>query len=952
MAHKPKRTSHVMELLNAGVESAKKEASSEVGEAEKRKQDEQTGEKVLNEVNRGETEKLTDAQAGESAETGESAEASKLRAELEAKRDKYGGAALAAETIENILKLAEETGSYTDPEAYEAAMAQMNAVEAAKAEAEQEAAAGETEQRGADQEIVYAPKPEGWEEMAAGGNLDINSPESTKTDYNMRRAELIGLAQELGWSQEQLDKQLAIFDKKVAEKTKVNPEAEFASAGDEEATDEEIAAAAAVEDERREAGRKSEYYARLAKMAQETKPGAWMSEEERAEYFKLEPGERERTVNKLSQKVKGRKGFRRVVVKTVAGLAAALFMTTVFVGIGRGMRGGPDRIDPAAVKTEASLEADSYMPGVVMNAMSSDVEVAADQQGAETPVVNLDGMNLGAGLGLTPEDFDFGNEVDLRDQDEKLVELGDAVYVKYGFAEMENSHELSNGLRYNYNHYAESKRVNGERSQHFSESMIWIYDLPAAERKQAFVDATTELAMSQPEVLASYVSSMPNLLRQCDLPAEVVGIQDMAERSNAILDLMLGENGGDLQKKLVGAYYAAISSESTQLEFYLENGTESTPYMQLKDAALGMVPGNFIVRTDIKDRDNAKQVQGVVTYADGTQDTIDDNLECGQPNGDQSRRPRAVIISVQEQMPEQKTEQVIEEQTEVVQEQETIPNVIPLVEPLIIPEETPEEGLEEKPDRERPEKETEKETEEETTSPEDETKPDETKPEESTPEETTPEETTPEETTPEETTPEETTPEETTPEETTPEETSPDETTPGETTPEETTPEETTPEETTPEETTPEETKPEETEESIKPKDEEEEKERVEEGGQTGTVTQTPNIDDLRSDGNGEGQGEAGNESQGAGAGQGESESGATSGRTEGTYDVTSESSATPDAGNQERTEQGAVGDNTQNEEEQREAERNQSEANENERTDSVTDDEFADIIEAILGTQ
>ena len=46
------------------------------------------------------------------------------------------------------------------------------------------------------------------------------------------------------------------------------------------------------------------------------------------------------------------------------------------------------------------------------------------------------------------------------------------------------------------------------------------------------------------------------------------------------------------------------------------------------------------------------------------------------------------------------------------------------------------------------------------------------------------------------------------------------------------------------------------------------------------------------------------------------------------------------------------MGDSTKSDEEQAEDERNQEEANDNERLDSPDDDEFAEIVEGILGSR
>ncbi len=378
-----------------------------------------------------------------------------------------------------------------------------------------------------------------------------------------------------------------------------------------------------------------------------------------------------RRARRAYERSRGRASLKR---KVIGWVLAGIVMLSLATG---GIYHHHDDISGAfnGTKTEqAGEQASGEQDGIKVDE-NGDVWVDLAETPADTATIL---EQVAAREGLNFEEFD-------------LQEIGGSLYA--GFMEREGSQEMKNGVRANYtDEYANY----GEKRTHnsFGVSREGLYDLTEG-REEATVESMVEICRDQPETLAATVANYPTLLRACGVSEDIVNEADVLKRSQAVLELMTeDEDGARLQERLLGGLSVLLTRDEGYVSFnyYLENGTEKTYYMDVEDDSLGEKPGNIELKLDTAKRTNAKQVQIMVTYEDGHQESGDYNLFCGfQTNlevADNTSR-----------------------------------------EPIVTPEDTP---AEETPEDETPEDET----------PEDETPEDET-PEDETPEDETPEDETP-----------------------------------------------------------------------------------------------------------------------------------------------------------------------------------------------------------------
>ena len=195
---------------------------------------------------------------------------------------------------------------------------------------------------------------------------------------------------------------------------------------------------------------------------------------------------------------------------------------------------------------------------------------------------------------------------------------GSALYE--GIADRESSIVTSSGMIMDMAKY-------NDEARHGNSFAVSIVDLK--DDREALVNALMQNSIELPYQLASTTAAMPELLRACGVDETVIANENVAERAQAVMDAMLADGGGDLQKKLAAALNIALHNENTNIDVYQEYGRERTFYVRPLSAENIQKPGDIQLKTDVKQRDGDWQVQIDVAYENGAREVIDLNLGCG-----------------------------------------------------------------------------------------------------------------------------------------------------------------------------------------------------------------------------------------------------------------------------------------------------------------------------------
>lgn len=453
-------------------------------------------------------------------------------------------------------------------------------------------------------------EPVGSEEYgdfnAVNAELEMNQPE-TVTAVKMDLAAFDRILPMFKNDPEVAAKLLRAREKYVKAAEAEDEEAEFASTETGETTDEEVASTAAaaggaadgkaeklVKDTNKEkkksaekqksgADEKKTHAEKLADIAKETRAGSWMSDEEKAE-----AKAHEKQVERVAKKARKRKGFKQTVARVLA-----------VIGLGAMLAGEAGETAQAAEMTTVQETEEGRQ-------MREQAELTA----------------MAAQLGITPAELVQKNLLDFDAVPEQAISDFGASYYE-GFMNRENSQELPNGLRANYTLY-ESKK-NSKNS--YGPDQSYIYDMAEGREAEA-KKKLLEMIRDQPQALASFTANYPRLLKACGVDGAILQEQNLELRSQAVMNLMLGEGGGELQNKLMGAAAMALNNENTSFDFYLENGMERSFYMKKIDPNGPNTPDNIMLKTSKIYRDNVPQVQITLTYVDGIQEYSDQNLKC------------------------------------------------------------------------------------------------------------------------------------------------------------------------------------------------------------------------------------------------------------------------------------------------------------------------------------
>lgn len=336
---------------------------------------------------------------------------------------------------------------------------------------------------------------------------------------------------------------------------------------------------------------KKEYDDNLAKWAEEESKNP---NKNRFGDPELPPEEKERLVGKIFGALRGRKPLKRRMLRATIGLAFAL---TVFGANKLTAQGDGD----VASATSASVTLENA--GVEAPGAGDVVKILED-----AGVAGDSAVSLAESLGMTSEDF-YGGEIDYSQHD--LLAEGTALYE--GIADRESSFVTSSGMIMDMAKYNDKAR----HGNHFATSIVDLRD-----DKEALINALMENNIELPYQLAATTAAMPELLRACGVDESIITNENVAERAQAVMDAMLADGGGDLQKKLAAALNIAIRNENTDITVYQEYGLERTFYIKPFEAQNVDKSGDIQLATDVKQRDGDWQIQITVVYKDDAQDKI------------------------------------------------------------------------------------------------------------------------------------------------------------------------------------------------------------------------------------------------------------------------------------------------------------------------------------------
>lgn len=181
-------------------------------------------------------------------------------------------------------------------------------------------------------------------------------------------------------------------------------------------------------------------------------------------------------------------------------------------------------------------------------------------------------------------------------------------------------HEQANGTRCDYFEFASGQK-NG--ANNFGTDKSEFYG-----NREGTTSALLEICRNQPETLAATVSAYPSILEACGLDGEMTAKQIDDLLSN-------GEDGGEIQQKLLDALEAKLTDGGTQFEFYQEYNTERSYYMyNMVSSDAEDTPANIGLQAILTKRSGEKQVKITVPVLDAEGNVVryeagDFNMPCG-----------------------------------------------------------------------------------------------------------------------------------------------------------------------------------------------------------------------------------------------------------------------------------------------------------------------------------
>lgn len=407
-----------------------------------------------------------------------------------------------------------------------------------------------------------------------------------------------------------------------------------------------------------------------------TEPGAEPSAEEFAEgdnsneveesRLSQETHEQKETlINRVAEKLETRAPMKRFVAKTVLTLMAVTMLS-----------GGP-KMTAGADSREAN-KGGGRLKRVEADAGDQEVELgeALKQAGAYVVETGQDVLEqIKAAEGNVAVDkmsgFEVIDTVETAEQSFEDIMLEHGAELYEGFMEREGSEMDDFGVMGNY---TEGWDLNKPGSNHFGPDLSEIVK-KAVEEGRNPEEVLPELKQKilniyrdQPECLMSYMASFPNLMQKIGVSSEITNIEDICDRTNALVDLLYSEQGGgDFQKRMLALADLTMNGEGADVELTQLYDYVETDYLKLKEGETESGLGHFDVKSQGKQR---KGEWHVIFTFEGESATV--NTNCGGQKTYvvvvQKRKtysPTAVALVAQE---EPKSEAVVMDTVQVQEE--------------------------------------------------------------------------------------------------------------------------------------------------------------------------------------------------------------------------------------------------------------------------------------------
>lgn len=383
---------------------------------------------------------------------------------------------------------------------------------------------------------------------------------------------------------------------------------------------------------------------------------------ERGGEIVLTAEERQAAESRVQGKMGG--GWLRKL-KFGAQAVAVLAITTAITGL-MAMKTDASSFTNAPVAQERSFDA----MGMARGAAAQMMQRASETEGAERRNGPMS-LDVWEGVSEAESAVEGLSEA-------KMLAKGKAIIDAEAIANRPGNHYYENGVFENMSEYNSDQKSS---SNAYAESREWIYDLDdVGNRNGEVTNQIIIVCRDNPGVLASHTAFFPNVLKAAGISNEVINIKDPEARANAVYREMMGENGGDIQKKLLGGLLTVLQDEDTSFQYMLTNGVKRTFFEPRIDQNEDADAENLTLRTANKRRNNAKQVLITIRDKDENGQIVEYklqlNLYCGfQPDMEALKTTKKTTKKISEivtetVVPEEKT--VEEENTVVVTETPTV----------------------------------------------------------------------------------------------------------------------------------------------------------------------------------------------------------------------------------------------------------------------------------------
>ena len=384
---------------------------------------------------------------------------------------------------------------------------------------------------------------------------------------------------------------------------------------------------------------------------------------ERGGEVMLSPEDRSVVVENVQKKMGGGwlKGLRRLGVKVAAGLM--VFATVSGLTM---LRSDASSYTKTPIAQERSFDA----MGMARGAAAQMVQQVSGVEGVE----RRNGPTTLDVWGETSEAESTAEGL----SEAQMLAKGRAIIEAEAIANRPGNYYHENGVFENMSEYNSDQKSSLNA---FAESREWIYDLDdVGNRNGEAINQIIIVCRDNPGVLASHTAFFPNVLKAAGISDEVINIKDPEVRANAVYREMMGENGGDVQKKLLGGLLTVLQDENTSFQYMLTNGVNRTFFEPTIDQGEDANAENLTLRTANKRRNNAKQVLITIRDKDENGQIVEYklqlNLYCGfQPDMEalktvaKKKTQKISEVVTETVVPEEKT---VEEEIVVVTETPTV----------------------------------------------------------------------------------------------------------------------------------------------------------------------------------------------------------------------------------------------------------------------------------------